>query len=144
MAVRTGKILTTILKWLLYIILVTGIVFLMIVLDIVPSLFVDGKLIFIIPHKILGYVFFIFILFHAFSHRKWYEAWCSGKISNKKNNRITKLLSVLFLILIFFFLFEAFLPLKIYACGHSIIGMACVILMIYHICVKVHAQKRMF
>lgn len=57
MAVRKKKILTTTLKWLLYIILAAGIGFILVVLGIAPSPIVEGKLIFIIPHKILGYIF---------------------------------------------------------------------------------------
>lgn len=62
MTVRKKKILPTVLEGLLYLILAAGAVFLLIVLGIAPSPFVKGKLIFIMPHKIIGYLFYILIL----------------------------------------------------------------------------------
>lgn len=136
MAVRRKKILTTILEWLLYIILVSGIMFLLVILGIAPFPLVDGKLAFIIPHKIIGYIFFILIVCHAFTHRKWYKAWASGKTKKTKNNQITRLISILFLFMIILFPLEGLLPRKIWASLHSVIGITWIILMINHIRTK--------
>jgi len=141
-AVRKKKILTTVSEWLLYIILATGIMFLPIVSGIAPSPFVEGKLLFIIPHKLVGYTFFILILCHAFIHRKWYKAWTSGKIKKTKNNQITKSISILFLLMIILFSFGGMFPRKIYALGHSGIGLAWIILIIYHIRIKRNASRK--
>lgn len=136
MAVRKRKIPTTLLKWLLYIILIVGIGFLLLVLGIAPPWLVTGKLAFIIPHKILGYLFFILLLGHVFTHRKWYKAWGNGKLKKTTNNRITKSVSILFLLMIVAFLFEGMFPRKIYALVHSAIGLAWITTMICHIRVK--------
>lgn len=142
MTVHKKKILKTISEWFLYIILVTGIGFLPIALGIAPTLLIDGKLLFIMPHKILGYIFYILILYHAFIHRKWYKAWISGKIKKTRNSQITKSISVLFLLIIILFLFGDLLPRKIYAVSHSGIGLIWIILMICHIKIKRNASRK--
>jgi len=142
MPIYRRKILTSLLEGLLYIISITGIVFFSIVMDKAPSWVIQWKLIFIITHKILGYIFFILVLAHVFSHRKWYKAWSSEKIKKTKNNMVTKSVSVLLLLIIIFFLFEGMLPRAIYASGHSIIGTAWVLLMIYHIRFKRNLVKK--
>lgn len=136
MAVRKRNTLPSLLKWLLCIILIAGIGFLLIVLGIAPSWLVEGKLIFIIPHKILGYLFFILLLYHIFTHRKWYKAWGNSKLKKTRNNQITKSVSILFLLMIMAFLFGGLLPRKMYALGHSVIGLAWIIAMMYHIRTK--------
>ena len=75
MAIRKRNILTPLLIWLLYIILAAGICFLPIVLGLAPPWLIEGKPAFIIPHKILGYLFLILLLCPVFTHRKWYKAW---------------------------------------------------------------------
>lgn len=142
MAVGKNRNLTIILEWFLYIILVAGIGFLLVVLGIAPSPLVEAKLMFIIPHKILGYIFFILVLYHAFIHRKWYKAWTSGKIRSTKSNQITKRISILFFLMLIFFSFEGVFPRKIFALGHSIIGLAWIFLMISHIRIKRSVVKK--
>lgn len=136
MAVRKKNILSILLKWLLCIILIAGIGFLLIVLGIAPSWLIEGKLTFIIPHKILGYLFFVLLLGHIFIHRKWHKAWGAGKLKKTRNNRITKSISILFLLMIIGFLFGGLFPRKIYALGHAMIGMAWIIAMISHMRIK--------
>ena len=136
MTVRKKNILPTLLKWLLCIIFIAGIGFLLLVLGITPPWLVTGKLAFIIPHKILGYLFFVLLSGHVFTHRKWYRAWSAGKLKKTRNNRITKSISILFLLMIMTFLFGDLFPREIYALGHSVIGLAWITAMICHIRMK--------
>lgn len=136
MTVRRKKILTTLMEWFLYIILVTGILYLAVVLGIAPSRVINGKLVFIIPHKIIGYLFIFLLMTHVFIHRKWYKAWTSGKIKNTKNNQNTKRITIQFLLMTLFFSFEGIFPRKLFALGHSAIGMTWILYIIYHIRIK--------
>lgn len=134
--------MSTILKWLLYTVLAGGVGFLLIVLGIAPSPLVEGKLAFIVPHKILGYIFLALVLCHAIMHRKWYKAWLSGRLKKTKSNQITKLLSILFLLIVVFFLFGSIFSREIYALGHSAIGLTWIMLMIYHFKAKKNAARK--
>lgn len=142
MVVRKKKVLTVILELLLYIILISGIVFFLVVYGIAPSSIVEWKMIFIISHKCLGYLFWILILCHALMNRKWYKAWFSGKIKNTRKSQVTKSISILFLLMTISFFFEGMFPRKIYALLHAIIGMGWVVFMIYHIVSKRNVTKK--
>lgn len=142
MTVRKKKYLTVILELLLYIILVSGIVFFLVVYGIAPSSITAWKMIFIISHKCLGYLFWILILWHALMNRKWYKAWFSGKIKNTRKSLVTKIISILFLLMTISFFFEDMLPRKIYALLHAIIGIGWVVFMIYHIVSKRNVTKK--
>ena len=60
----------------------------------------------------------------------------AGKLKKTKNNRITKSVSALFLLMVIVFLFGKMFPRKIYALVHSAIGLAWIIALICHIRVK--------
>jgi len=127
-----NKWLTTSLEICLYVILFSGIVFLLAKSNATPSVLKVGVIILIKIHKILGFIFLALILWHALTYRKWYKAWFSGKIKNKKS-LFTKSISVLFLILTFALFFENIVPHKIYTWGHIIIGTIWIAFIILHI-----------
>lgn len=142
MAVRKRKFLTVILELLLYIILVSGVVFFLVVYGIAPSSIIEWKMIFIISHKCLGYLFWILILWHAIMNRKWYKAWFSGRMKNTRKSLLTKLISILFLFMTLSFFFGDMLPRKVYAMAHAIIGIGWIVFMMCHIISKRNATKK--
>lgn len=83
---KKNKWLIISLKISLYIVLITGIVFLWVIYRTTPSILNRGIKTLVEAHKILGYIFLGLILWHALIYRKWYRAWISGKIKNKKKN----------------------------------------------------------
>jgi len=139
---RGRKVLTTLLELFLYIIFISGVLFLLLVLGKAPTPLIEWKLIFIITHKILGYIFGMLIIWHCLINWKWYRAWFSGKIKNTKKSLLTKSVSILFVVMIFSSFFEGVFPRQVYACGHGIIGLTWMILMIYHIRAKKSVSKK--
>jgi len=142
MSKSKGRILTSILKLLLYIILISGILFFLLIFDKIPPLLIECKLIFIIAHKILGYIFGILIMYHCIINKKWYKAWFTGKIKNARKSMLTKWISIIFIFITFSLFLDGLFPRKIYACIHAIIGITWIILMIYHIKAKRSTSKK--
>jgi len=139
---NTKTIITTLLELFLYIIFISGIFFLLLVLGKASPELIKWKLIFILTHKILGYIFLLLIFWHCLINRKWYKAWISGKIKNRKISLLTKWISILFLIMLFSFFFNGIFPRTIYATSHAILGITWMVLTICHIKKKRNISKK--
>ena len=136
------KVIAILLEIFLYIILISGILFFLLIFNRIPSCLIKWKLIFIITHKILGYIFGILVLLHCLNNRKWFKAWFSGKIKNTKKSFLTKWISILSLIMPISFSLAGIFPRNTYVCVHTIIGVTWIILMIYHVKAKRSIAKK--
>ena len=130
-----NKWLTTMLEISLYIILVTGVVFILAICDLTAPKFDGGVIILAMLHKILGFIFIGLVLWHALTWKKWYQVWLRGKLKNKKS-LLTKSISILFILFTIFLFFEHTLPHKVFIWGHVITGTIWILLIMKHVSTK--------
>ena len=130
-----NKWLTTVLEVSLYVILATGVVYILAICDIIPHYLYGGVKILAMLHRVLGFIFIGLVLWHALTWKKWYTVWFRGKLKNKKS-LLTKSISVLFILFTVSLFFEHVLPHKVFIWVHVIIGTIWMLLIMKHVSSK--------
>ncbi|MDR2038011.1 MAG: DUF4405 domain-containing protein [Bacteroidales bacterium] len=115
---KKNKWLNKFLKVFLYILLATGVVYTLMLYNILPPGNDElwGGL-----HRISGFVFLIFVLVHCIKNRKWYKAWFTQKLKNKKS-RLAKFISVSFVLMLLSVMSEDLFTQNQFVLIHILIG----------------------
>ncbi|MCD7901644.1 MAG: hypothetical protein LUH22_17840 [Bacteroides sp.] len=124
-----NKWLNKSLKILLYFLLITGIVPTLMLYDVLPH---SHTGVWIWLHLIPGYIFLVLVLVHCIIYRKWYKAWFAKKLKSPKT-RLTKFISVFFVLTAVSLLLEDWVSSKVFLTIHIVIGGVWMIGMLYHI-----------
>jgi hypothetical protein len=112
------KRLNIVLKLFLYFILGTGVIETLAIYGVIPQCenHLWGSL-----HITAGFIFMILVGWHLAIYRKWYKAWFTRKLKGT-NSRLTKLISLLFFLMLFSIFSEELLPENVFICIHILIS----------------------